>query len=81
MNMQKLRLALAVILVVLVGVLIIQNTDPVVTSVFMWSPEMPHFLVILLAFVGGGLAGYLVGRGKLSVSPTSADEDGDAPAP
>ena len=63
MNMQKLRLSLTVILVVLVFVLIIQNQEVVVTKVFLWSPSMPRFVLLGLTFLVGGLAGYMVGRG------------------
>ncbi len=63
MNMQKLRLSVIVILVLLVFVLIVQNQEVVVTNVFMWRLSMPRFVLLGVAFFAGGLAGYLVGRG------------------
>jgi uncharacterized integral membrane protein len=75
MDMQKVRLSLAVILVVLVFVLIIQNQEMVVTKIFLWSPEMPRFVLLGGTFLAGGFAGYMVGRGT-RIGPKKDKEEG-----
>ncbi len=59
---QKVRLAVASIAVILVIILVLQNQEMVSTRLFMWSLDMPRFVLLGSVFLVGGLAGYLVAQ-------------------
>ena len=50
---------LLLVIVALAIVFILQNAAPVRTTFFFITLEMPRALLILIAFVAGGFAGYL----------------------
>ncbi|MEX2529540.1 MAG: LapA family protein [Gemmatimonadota bacterium] len=62
MSHNQLRAALLVIVVALFLVLILQNTETVLTTVFFWTVEMPRFVLLGSMFAVGGIIGFLAGR-------------------
>ncbi len=60
--MEKLKISLAAIAVVITFILVAQNQDTATTEVLFWSVEMPRFLLLGAVFLVGALAGYLLGR-------------------
>ncbi len=60
--MEKLKISLAAVVVVVTFVLIAQNQEVVVTRVLLWELEMPRFILLGSVFLLGCLAGYLLGR-------------------
>jgi lipopolysaccharide assembly protein A len=58
--MKKLKLITALVAVLLVLIVILQNTQPVETSFFFYKMTMPNAALIGLALLAGMAAGILV---------------------
>lgn len=58
--MNRIKWWIAIVLVGLVTVVVIQNTDPVVTRLLFATVEMPHAALLAVTFAVGVLVGYLL---------------------
>ncbi len=66
--MRRVRLAALLAVVVLVLIVLFQNTEPATFDVLFWRPQVPRALLVLGAFGAGAVAGmlalHLLGRGR-----------------
>ncbi len=60
--MDKLKLSVISIAVLLVIVVLIQNSATVSTRFLFWAIEAPQFVWVAILFALGAVAGYFVGR-------------------
>ncbi len=58
--MKKTKLIAALILIVLVTILVAQNTEPVQTQLLFWTLAMPYAFLLFVTAVVGFLVGVLV---------------------
>jgi putative membrane protein len=58
----KLKGIIAIIFVVLVLVIVIQNTQVVTLQLFFWSVHMSRIVLILVTFAFGVVFGYVIAR-------------------
>jgi uncharacterized integral membrane protein len=57
----KVKIVLALILLVLLGILLIQNTEIVTYRVYFWTISMSQMILAPLVAVAGFLIGYIFG--------------------
>lgn len=57
--MKRFRLILAAIISLLVLIVVLQNTESVETKLLFMSFSMPRALLLIITFLGGGVAGLL----------------------
>ncbi len=55
--LRRARWAAGLAVVVLVLIVLFQNVETATFEVLLWTPELPRFVVPLLAFVAGAVAG------------------------
>ena len=75
----KVKMILGAILVLLVVVFTLQNTEVVALRFLWWEFAMSRVLMFLLIFAGGLLGGFLLGshfRSRSSRPPNSPDSQG-----
>lgn len=62
---KKIKIGAISALVVIVTIVILQNTDPVTTQMLFASVEMPLAFLLFLTFLIGALAGFILGYLRL----------------
>ena len=56
-TVKKFKLILAALLALVLGIIILQNTDPVETDILVWSFTMPEALLLFLVACAGAVVG------------------------
>ena len=56
------RVILAVVLLILIAVLMVQNTETVKVKLFLWTVSMPRIVLMMLALITGAICGLVIGR-------------------
>ncbi len=74
--MSVLRLIIILILVLLFGIVVIQNRGPVQTHFLFFTLELPHILLLLLTLAGGFILGLLVALFFPSAAKKRKEESG-----
>ena len=62
--MKQPRFIVALVLVVLVGILFLQNTQVVTLKIYFWEISMPQIILLPLVLLLGFVAGYGIARFK-----------------
>lgn len=69
----KPKTIVVIVLVVLLTILSMQNTQPVVIKVLFWEPTVPLIILIFIAIGIGFIAGYIISS-VLQVVKKKSDE-------
>ena len=62
---KKIRLGFIILLVAIIVIVILQNTEQITTQILFASIEMPQAFLLFLTFIVGALAGFLVAYMRL----------------
>ncbi len=78
MDSKKIKLIAAGIIVILLAIVIFQNSADIKVQILMASIEMPLALLLFLTFIIGAAAGWIVTLTRSKTSKSTASDNSDA---